>query len=651
MFTKIITEEAQQSLADVATALAPSLATVPLNDVLLDTNPTVPGHIKGRVYYDTVNDCMAVDMNTDITLQVGEEELRLCYNATGKKILNGEVVYTNGVYNGGTNDVATVALAKADNATAAQALGCATQDINDSDYGFICVRGHVNGMDTNEIGRSYLQTQDMFFSARVGGTAGNSYSLTVIQTGGVLSYTELTPGVIVLDLGAGSPTTTDIETYMMTTMPSANIKVKATAVSTPTTHLIETFAHGVNTTVGDVLYLSAADNGFLTTIPPVAPNVRIRMGRLITKDATDGRINVRLLNYGRIQDLSDVTIASAVNGDIIVWDATTSSWKNVPNNLPTYQLYNDLHGVSGVQDNVVFCVETSTFYRYTTTGFTTDGYYVTTTNDGGSTRWVGIAGLYCWEQKGNTFIADKLIIGLEAATTTMSADIVLDDTVGGFLILNVTGTDHNLTLPNTAHSKKGQDLSILVLDTSAHNAMLKTTNTNLGHDYIFTPGLWATFSFGVNEWHLSGGKNAITQLDQLGNPTYKTTQDLVNVIESSGMLTDAEVMHDDSLGGITIDAFPAMCKTFDSNTAETAFFDKAAGAIPSASLVDQESNYIYVDYNGGLPAFGTTIDRATIRQTDQFCIGYLFKNGLDLEILSYESITNLARRDIEILIE
>ena len=149
-FTKIITEEAQQSLADVATALAPSLATVPLNDVLLDTNPTVPGHVKGRMFYDTKNDCMAVDMNTDITLQVGEEELRLVYNSTGATIYNGEVVYTNGVYNLGTNDVATIALAKADSTTTSSALGCATQDITDGHYGFICVRGHVNGMDTNE---------------------------------------------------------------------------------------------------------------------------------------------------------------------------------------------------------------------------------------------------------------------------------------------------------------------------------------------------------------------------------------------------------------------------------------------------------------------------------------------------------------------
>lgn len=641
------------------TDLAKYLQLYQADSIQLSPYSSIAGHTEGRVYYDKVWKTLAVDIDTDVSLQVGQEDLRLCWNATGATLYNGEAVYTNGVYSGGTNDVATIALANAAAFATSQSLGVCAQDIPDSSYGFVCVRGHVNDIDTNEIGRSFLQTQDMFFSARVGGIAGNAYSLTIVQTGGSLSYTEVTPGVIELDLGAGSPTTDDIVTYMMVTSPSTNVKVKATATSIPIAASILSFANGVDTLVGDVLYLSAADSGFLTTVPPSAPSLKLRMGRIITKDATAGRINVRILNYGRLQDLSDVAMTGAVDGDIIVYDAATSSWKNVPNTLPTYDLISEIKVLNGIQDIVVICNETSTMYRYVADGITPidygapDDQYITITGDGGITRWVGISGVYCYNQKNSTFITNKLIAGHDDAYVTISGATTLDSTVGSQIILDVTGADQEVTLPAAVDSIYSQHLLINVAGTSAYSAIFRTTNTHIDSDYLMSPGEGAYFVFGKQKWRLIGGKKAITQLAVEGIPTYKTTQDWMNVIQSSGIITGG-ICTDDGIGGVDISVLKAITKVSDSDIGGNVFVDVAGTNIPAGAhpngLADG-TNIIYLE-NGGSPVYQVTDDRVNLNRTTQFVVANVYKDGDGLEIVNLESgISNFSRKVVDRLIE
>lgn len=51
---------------------------------------------------------------------------------------------------------------------------------------------------------------------------------------------------------------------------------------------------------------------------------------------------------------------------------------------------------SGVDNDLCYVVETETFYRYEATGgaYTRDGLYILNTNDGGTTRWLGVSGNY-----------------------------------------------------------------------------------------------------------------------------------------------------------------------------------------------------------------------------------------------------------------
>jgi len=51
---------------------------------------------------------------------------------------------------------------------------------------------------------------------------------------------------------------------------------------------------------------------------------------------------------------------------------------------------------SGIDNDIMYCVETESWYRYEAAGaaFTDDNTYVLSTNDGGTSRWVAIAGRY-----------------------------------------------------------------------------------------------------------------------------------------------------------------------------------------------------------------------------------------------------------------
>lgn len=117
--------------------------------LLLWTSPTVWTFVEGKLYYDPIWKTISAEIDTDVTLQIWQEEIRRVYNNSGAKILNGKAVYTTGTYNAWTNDVATIALAKANTYATSQILGLTTQDIENNSYGFVTVRWHINNIDTD----------------------------------------------------------------------------------------------------------------------------------------------------------------------------------------------------------------------------------------------------------------------------------------------------------------------------------------------------------------------------------------------------------------------------------------------------------------------------------------------------------------------
>ena len=107
---------------------------------------SAPSHAEGRVFYDQTNDALAVyNAESDVTLQIGQEEWIRVYNNTGATITNGTPVYLNGEF--GT--VPTIAVSSATTEAAAYAVGLATHDIENSSYGYVTARGVVGDLDTS----------------------------------------------------------------------------------------------------------------------------------------------------------------------------------------------------------------------------------------------------------------------------------------------------------------------------------------------------------------------------------------------------------------------------------------------------------------------------------------------------------------------
>lgn len=78
---------------------------------------------------------------------------------------------------------------------------------------------------------------------------------------------------------------------------------------------------------GDTLYLGATA-GTLTATKPKAPNHLVYIGVVERANAGNGQIYVRVQNGYELDEIHDVQINSPANGQTIIYDASTSLWKN-----------------------------------------------------------------------------------------------------------------------------------------------------------------------------------------------------------------------------------------------------------------------------------------------------------------------------------
>ena len=79
---------------------------------------------------------------------------------------------------------------------------------------------------------------------------------------------------------------------------------------------------------GSELWLSAATAGLLTNIKPPAPNNAVSLGYVVRSHASLGSIYVRVAVRESIRELHDVVITAPTDGQVLVYDAATSTWVN-----------------------------------------------------------------------------------------------------------------------------------------------------------------------------------------------------------------------------------------------------------------------------------------------------------------------------------
>jgi hypothetical protein len=116
---------------------------------LKTTTSNKPSHAEGRIFYDAAFGALAVyNDESEITLQVGQEEYIRVKNDTAATISNGTPVYLTGE----DQSTPTIAAAKADGTYAeSQAVGIATHDIEANSIGYITVRGLIADVDTSHL--------------------------------------------------------------------------------------------------------------------------------------------------------------------------------------------------------------------------------------------------------------------------------------------------------------------------------------------------------------------------------------------------------------------------------------------------------------------------------------------------------------------
>lgn len=126
------------------------------------TPTTAPTYVEGRVFYDSsAHTLNYYNDNSQMSLNIGQEEVVRVRNQTGSAIANGQVVYVNGA----TGNTPTVALAIATSFSTSDIIGVATTDIANNGFGYVTISGLVNGLDLS----AFADGNPVFLSATTAG--------------------------------------------------------------------------------------------------------------------------------------------------------------------------------------------------------------------------------------------------------------------------------------------------------------------------------------------------------------------------------------------------------------------------------------------------------------------------------------------------
>ena len=122
-----------------------------------------PTYAEGRVFYDTDAKTLCYyNDNSQMTVNIGQEQIVRVRNQTGADIPDGTVVYVNGA----TGNTPTISKAIATSFTTADIIGVTTTSIANNGFGYVCINGLVNGLDTS----AFTEGQAVFLSATTAGT-------------------------------------------------------------------------------------------------------------------------------------------------------------------------------------------------------------------------------------------------------------------------------------------------------------------------------------------------------------------------------------------------------------------------------------------------------------------------------------------------
>jgi hypothetical protein len=225
---------------------------------------------------------------------------------TGKLIQNSVVTIDDSGNISGANSISTIDYAQLDTTAAASiAVGKLRWNVDTATAAF----GIIDGTTEVNIGQQmYAYVTNAESVTITAGQAVYLYQATGNRASVKLAYntgdatSAKTLGLVTQDIGAN-------QTGFVTTQGVLG-KLNTGAYSE-----------------GDTLYLGATA-GSLTTTKPKAPNHLVYIGVVERANNGNGQIYVRVQNGYELDEIHDVQINSPANGQTLLYDASTSLWKN-----------------------------------------------------------------------------------------------------------------------------------------------------------------------------------------------------------------------------------------------------------------------------------------------------------------------------------
>jgi hypothetical protein len=232
---------------------------------------------------------------------------------------------------------------------------------------------------------------------------------------------------------------------------------------------------------GDFIYVSPTTAGYLTNVEPTAPNLKIVVAIVITRNQTSGVLLVRPTAYPHITHLSDVNISSPASGNTLIYDAVQGRWENasitggtglsVTNGAGTIALANT--GVTSAVAGTGISVSGATG-AVTVTNTAPDQTVVLTAGTGIST-----SGTYP---------------SFTVTNTAPDQTVALSSGTG----ISVTGTYPNFTVTNTAPSSGGTVTSVTgtapVVSSGGNTPAISMAAATGSVDGYLTSTDWTTFN-------------------------------------------------------------------------------------------------------------------------------------------------------------
>lgn len=313
---------------------------------------------------------------------------------------------------------------------------------------------------------------------------------------------------------------------------------------------------------GDILYLGASA-GTLTATKPKAPNHMVYIGVVERANAGNGQIYVKVQNGYELDEIHDVQINSPANGQLIIYDASTSLWKNA--NLTAGAGITITNGagtitIAAPQVGTVTSVATGT-------GLT--GGPITATGTISLANTAVSAGSYGSSSSVATFTVDAQGRLTAAANSAIS---IANTAVSGLGTMS-TQNANNVSISGgtiTGGTISGiTDLAVTDGGTGASSA--SGARTNLLPTYASNAGKVLAVNVGGTdvEWVPAGGVGSVTSVDVSGGTTGLTT--------SGGPITGA--------GTITLAGTLAVANGGTGQTSAQSAMNTFAGAVTSGQYL------------------------------------------------------------------